>query len=280
MVSIGEFARYGRVSVRMLRHYDAVGLLRPARVDRLTGYRSYDAGQLSRLNRIVALKDLGFTLVQVRSILDDKVGLEELHGMLRLRDAELRSQIASDAARLTQVRARLRIIETEGAMPADEVTLKPIPAVRVGEMTEHAASFAPESISPLIGPLYHELLCRLDDAGLTPTGPAIAYYQDGADGEVVVHAAFPIAADSSSGGRHGFSIVDLPEIAQAATIVHRGSMDDVLTTVQTLARWIDANSYRSAGDNRELYLEAGDDRNSWVTELQEPVVPLPGRADR
>ena len=263
----------------MLRHYDAVGLLRPARVDRLTGYRSYDAGQLSRLNRIVALKDLGFTLAQVQSILDDKVGLEELHGMLRLRDAELRSQIASDAARLTQVRSRLRIIETEGAMPADEVTLKPVPAVRVAELTDHAASFAPESISPLIGPLYHELLCRLDDAGLTPTGPAIAYYQDGPDGDVVVHAALPVTADNSR-GRQGFSIVDLPEIAQAATIVHRGSMDDVLTTLQTLARWIDANGYRSAGDNRELYLETGDDRDCWVTELQEPVVPPPGRAGR
>src|ERR671917_48630 len=85
MLGIGDFARHGRVSVRMLRHYDAIGLLRPAHVDRLTGYRSYDAGQLSRLNRIVALKGLGFTLQQVRSILDDEVSVEELRGMLRLR---------------------------------------------------------------------------------------------------------------------------------------------------------------------------------------------------
>jgi DNA-binding transcriptional MerR regulator len=73
MLSIGHFARHGRVSVRMLRHYDAIGLLQPAYVDRATGYRSYDAGQLSRLNQIVALKGLGFTLQQVRSILDDEV---------------------------------------------------------------------------------------------------------------------------------------------------------------------------------------------------------------
>src|SRR3712207_9093335 len=100
MLSIGDFARHGRVSVRMLRHYDAIGLLRPAYVDQVTGYRSYDAGQLSRLNRIVALKDLGFTLQQVRSILDDEVSVEELRGMLRLREAELQSQIATDTARL------------------------------------------------------------------------------------------------------------------------------------------------------------------------------------
>ena len=64
MLSIGDFARLGQVSVRMLRHYDGIGLLEPARVDPATGYRWYDAGQFTRLNRILALKDLGFTLDQ------------------------------------------------------------------------------------------------------------------------------------------------------------------------------------------------------------------------
>ncbi|MGK8552912.1 MerR family DNA-binding transcriptional regulator [Nocardia gipuzkoensis] len=45
MFSIGDFARHGRVSVRMLRHYDAIGLLRPDRVDATSGYRYYEAGQ-------------------------------------------------------------------------------------------------------------------------------------------------------------------------------------------------------------------------------------------
>ena len=62
MFSIGEFARHGRVSVRMLRHYDAIGLLQPACIDPASGYRSYRASQLAELNRVIALKDLGFTL--------------------------------------------------------------------------------------------------------------------------------------------------------------------------------------------------------------------------
>src|SRR6476620_2335305 len=173
MFSIGEFARHGRVSVRMLRHYDAVGLLRPANVDRVTSYRSYDARQLSRLNRIVALKDLGFTLQQVQSILDEKVGLNELHGMLRLRQADLQNQIAADTARLTQVRARLDIIEREGAMPTEDVAIKRIPAVRVAELTGRAAGFEPGSINPVIGPLYDELCRLLDGAGVTPVGPGV-----------------------------------------------------------------------------------------------------------
>ena len=270
MFSIGDFASYGRVSVRMLRHYDAIGLLRPAHVDQATGYRSYAAQQLSRLNRIVALKDLGFSLQQVQSILDDKVSVEELRGMLRLRQAELQSQIATDSAKLAQVEVRLQIIEGEGAMPAEDVLIKRILGVRVAELTGVAASFAPESITPVIQPLYDELCVRLDRAGLTPAGPAIAYYEDSPDGDgVLVHASLPVNADPRDG--HGFAIVDLPEIEQAATIVHRGSMDNVMPTIQTLARWIDAHGYRSAGYNRELYIECGEDRDTWVTELQEPM---------
>jgi DNA-binding transcriptional MerR regulator len=73
MLTIEDFARHGRVSIRMLRHYDAIGLLRPAHVDRSSGYRFYKAAQLFRLNRVVALKDLGFTLQQVQVILDEDV---------------------------------------------------------------------------------------------------------------------------------------------------------------------------------------------------------------
>ena len=68
----------------MLRHYDAIGLLRPAHVDPSSGYRFYKAAQLSRLNRVVALKDLGFTLQQVQMILDEDVTAKEPLGMLRL----------------------------------------------------------------------------------------------------------------------------------------------------------------------------------------------------
>jgi DNA-binding transcriptional MerR regulator len=76
--AIGDFARHGRVSVRMLRHYDAIGLLRPAHVDPTTGYRSYRAARLADLNRIVALKDLGFTLEQVREMTDERVDLAQV----------------------------------------------------------------------------------------------------------------------------------------------------------------------------------------------------------
>jgi DNA-binding transcriptional MerR regulator len=135
MFTIGDFAALGRVSVRMLRHYDSIGLLEPATVDSGSGYRFYRADQLLRLNRIIALKDLGFTLEQVRSILDDQVDVEQLRGMLRLRRAQLEAQLGADAARLTGVEARLRMIEKEGQMSTNDVVVKEIPSVRVARLS-------------------------------------------------------------------------------------------------------------------------------------------------
>ncbi|MEU9554337.1 MerR family transcriptional regulator [Streptomyces fumanus] len=271
MFTIGDFARHGRVSVRMLRHYDATGLLRPAHVDPASGYRYYTAAQLARLNRIIALKDLGFTLQQVRDIVDEQVGTEELRGMLRLRRAELEAAMAVARARLVQVEARLRAIESEGHMPTDDVVLKNVPAVRVAELTATAASYAPEDIGPVIGPLYDELFRRLEAAGVAPTGPGVACYEDapGGGGRITVHAAVQVSAPVQDGY---FRVVDLPPLDRAATIVHRGSMDTVLPTAQTLARWIDANGYRSTGYPREINLECPENRDDWVTELQAPVV--------
>ncbi|WP_169982971.1 MerR family transcriptional regulator [Microbispora sp. H10836] len=270
MFTIGDFARHGRVSVRMLRHYDAIGLLRPAHVDPASGYRFYEAGQLARLNRITALKDLGFTLRQVREVLDERVSAEELRGMLRLRQAELEAAMAAATARLAQVEARLRTIESEGHMNTDDVVVKRIPAVRVAELSAVARSYEPEDISPVVGPLFDELCRRLAEAGVTPVGPGIAYYEDvpGGDG-ILAHAAMPVAVAPEDG--HDFAVVDLPAIERAATIVHRGPMDDVLPTAQTLAQWIADGGDRSAGYARELYLEAGEDPARWVTELQEPL---------
>jgi DNA-binding transcriptional MerR regulator len=270
MFTIGDFARHGRVSVRMLRHYDATGLLRPAHVDPASGYRHYTAAQLARLNRIIALKDLGFTLRQVRDIVDDKVGAGELRGMLRLRRAELESAMAATEARLVQVEARLRAIESEGHMPTNDVVLKSVPAVRVAELTATAESFQPEDIGPVIGPLYEELFRRLDSAGITPTGPGIASYEDAPEGggRITVHAAVQVSAPLQEGT---VRVLDLPPLDRAATIVHRGPMDTVLPTAQALARWIDTHGHRSAGYPREVNLECPENRDDWVTELQAPV---------
>lgn len=269
MFAIGDFARHGRVSVRMLRHYDAIGLLRPAHVDEATGYRSYEAAQLAELNRLVALKDLGFTLEQVRTMLADEVSLVEVRAMLTLRRAELESEVAESAARLAQVESRLRSIELGDEVPV--VVLKDLPAARLVALTSTAASFTPEDIGPVVNPLCAELGRRLPEAtAVRPSGRLTCWYAASVD-EVVVHAGVPAAVEVK-GELNGLLVVDLPA-TRAATIVHRGRIDAILPAWQALARWIDDNGHRSGGPARELYLDCPEDPSLWVTELQEPIRP-------
>jgi DNA-binding transcriptional MerR regulator/predicted transcriptional regulator YdeE len=271
MFAIGEFARHGRVSVRMLRHYDAIGLLRPAHVDPATGYRSYQAAQLAELNRIVALKDLGFALEQVRAMLDEQVSVEQVRGMLTLRRADLEAAVTASAQRLAQVEARLHAIELDGRLPAHEVVVKRLPAARMAELSTSADSFHPNDIGPVVHPLCAELGRRLATAEVTPVGHLTCYYDrtPGSDSAVTVHAAVPIATEHGP-AHNGLSIIDLPA-ADHATLVHRGPMDAVLPAWQALARWMDAHGHRGAGPARELYLECPADPAHWVTELQEPL---------
>ncbi|KAB1938970.1 MerR family transcriptional regulator [Micromonospora sp. ALFpr18c] len=270
MFTIGDFARLGRVSVRMLRHYDSIGLLGPATVDPHTGYRFYRADQLRRLNRVIALKDLGLTLDQVRTILDDAVDVVELRGMLRLRRSQLAAQLVADTARLAAVEARLRMIESEGRMTTQDVVLKEIAPVRVAELTAVAPSYQTEDVGPVIQPLYPELFRRLADGGITPTGPAIAWYEPAPDDDgdaVLVHAGVTVAAGVSPAS--DVVVRNLPAVRTAATIIHHGSMDDVESSMQALARWIEENGYRTDGYAREVYLEYSQDTpEKGVTELQ------------
>jgi len=115
MIKIGDFSRISRVPVKTLRYYDEVGLLKPVEVDRFTGYRYYSLDQLSRLNRILALKDLGFSLEQIAQLLDENLPAAQIRGMLRMKQAELQDRVREEQERLARVEARLRQIEQEGS---------------------------------------------------------------------------------------------------------------------------------------------------------------------
>lgn len=270
MFTIGDFAQLGLVSVRMLRHYDAIGLLRPAHVDPATGYRFYEASQLARLNRLVALKDLGLTLDQVGVVLSGAISLAELQGMLRLRRLELQQEITASAARLRRVEARLRAIEREGVMHTDDIVVKQLGAVRVAVLSAVAASYDSEEIGPVIQPMYPDLCARLERAGVPIVGPGIAYYSPAEDDKVNVHAGMQVNVAPSSS--YDFDVVDLPAVPTAASLIHRGSMENIGASYQVLATWIEDNGYRQEGFAREVYLDCSEDQSAWVTELQVVVV--------
>ncbi|WP_433832770.1 MerR family transcriptional regulator [Actinoplanes sp. CA-015351] len=278
MFSIGEFAGLGRVSVRMLRHYDAIGLLRPAYVEPHSGYRFYTAGQLRLLNRVLALKDLGFSLQEVQTLIDEKLDTAQLRGMLRLRRVELATRMRQDTARLAQVDARLHMIESEGHMDTGDVILKSIPATRVVQLSGMAAGYDhPSSITENLSPLYPRLMQLMEEHGVTMTGAPIAWYEpapSGPDDETIaVHAAFPIG-EAEVGADTGMEVVTLPSVEHAATALHHGPMSEAFRTGQTIAAWISDHGHRAAepGFAREVYLDCPPGEfDKWVTEMQVPV---------
>jgi|GEM_PF-58316 len=124
MLKIGDFARLSQVPVKTLRYYDDLGLITPARVDKFTGYRYYSVDQLPRLNRLLALKDLGFSLDQIARVLNEGVTHGQLRGMLMLKRAEVEDRLSEEQQRLDRIEARLREIEKEDTLP--ESTAMPV----------------------------------------------------------------------------------------------------------------------------------------------------------
>ena len=258
---ISEFARLGQVSVRMLRHYDAVGLLVPERLEPGGAYRAYSADQLQDLNRIIALKELGFSLSQIADLLREDLDIGELHGMLRLRRAELEAQARSVTKSLAAVGARLRMIETENAVPEDYV-LKTVPALRLAALT---ATVDPDSVSETVEPMFVRVGAALEhERGALDT--PVATYAETENGTAIVvgyaHCG-PVPA--------GLETVELPA-SRAVCGVHLGPMTTIQASWQALHRWVVDNGYGFAGPCRELYVRArSEDQSDWVTELQQPV---------
>jgi DNA-binding transcriptional MerR regulator len=114
MFRIGEFSKIAQVPGSMLRYYDQIGLLKPAHIDKWTGYRYYSAKQLPRLHRILALKELGLTLEQIEHLVAEEVSTAEIRGMLVLKKAQVEQSLNEERARLQQLEARLQQIDAPG----------------------------------------------------------------------------------------------------------------------------------------------------------------------
>ncbi len=280
-LSIGEIATLGQVSTRMLRHYDQIGLFRPAAVNPTTGYRSYAPSQVEDLHRIVVLKDLGFALDEVATMLAEDISEDELRGMLRLRRSQIESDIRSSEADLASVDHRLSLLagQDQDGSWASEVIVKSVPARLVAELSELCPSFDGEHVGPALNRLYPRLLEAMGDAGVSATGTSMAYDLDAeggdgslgklAGGEVYAHASIEIGFDPK--GPVGFEVVELPGIETVAAAIHEGPMEQVDETVQRVRRWISDHRYEQVGYARELDLNCGVDTKSWVTELQFPI---------
>ena len=280
MLKIGDLSKLSQVSVKTLRYYDEVGLLNPSQVDRFTGYRYYSIEQIPRLNRILAFKDLGFSLEQVARLLDENLPPAQIRGMLRMKQAEIQDQLEEEHARLRRVEARLRQIEQEDSMPIYDVVLKKVGPQTVISIRDTLPTFG-DQVS-----LWIELANYLISRKAKAAGPSITIYHDPEyrERDVDLETATPVSAPLPESQRVNGR--ELPGIDLAATLIHKGGYENIGQTYSALVSWIEANGYRIAGPNREVYLLCADNvyddptvfgeyvtdnPDEFLTEIQFPV---------
>lgn len=274
MFKIGDFSRFSRVSVKMLRHYDELGLLKPAWVDPESSYRYYAADQLPRLNRIVMLKDLGFRLEQIGVMLDEALSVEQIRGMLRLRRAELERVLRETAVQLTHVESQLKQLDQSVTVPPYDVVLRGVGPQMMAAIRQ---TVHPESNG--IPALFEELETYVAQyKARAPLPPVLLYHDE--DIEVMVPVQKPVPIN----GR--FAIHQLPGHDTMACLIHTGRYDGLPHAFTLLLGWIEQHSYTIVGPTRELYLRFGADQQAYtlpnayltqnatefVTELQIPVI--------
>ena len=269
MIRIGDFSKLSHVSVKTLRYYDEVDLLKPLEVDQQTGYRLYAHHQLARLNRILALKDLGFSLNEIKSLLEEDLPHEKLQAMLQMREAEITKQLAVEIERLERVRARLKQIEQENTMSDYEVIIKSVEALQVASMRNIVPT------PPKQGQLWQKLDGYLAMHRVRPEGACLTIYHDDEykETDLDVEVCEPINVPLKESAN--VKVQTLPAEAQMACTVHHGPFISIDKAYAALFKWISENGYRISGPCREVYIRPAKhgsqtDKNT-VTEIQYPV---------
>ncbi|GHO51481.1 MerR family transcriptional regulator [Ktedonospora formicarum] len=263
MLRIGDFSHLGQVSVRTLRHYDDLNLLKPAWIDRFTDYRYYTLEQLPRLNRILAFKDLGFSLDQIKGLLDEDVSIEQMRGMLLLKQADLEQRMQEERERLRRVEARLKQIDIEGTISPYEVVRKAAEA----QLILSACTLVPTiaDMKDYRCALSHDIYTWLEQTQIIPVAHEMVLYNMGEYREDNIGLEMAVSIDKGPQRTHSLprgsrlQIRELPAIEEMACIVHRGSIYDVPQGMVALYSWVIANGYQPAGTYREIHLFGRED---------------------
>lgn len=245
MLKIGEFSKLSRVSIRMLRHYDDIGLLKPAEIDTFTGYRYYREDQLIVMGRITALKDMGFSLadiVRILGVYDDK---DQLDTFLAARQKELADQARETEYRMMLLDTARKRLRKENNMGFD-VTIRMIPEryaatvhMIIPRYEDEAAAWGmmAECIQPLV-----------------PADPcyAIAEFLDKEYKEEDIEIMVSMAVKGKYQDTEHVKFKTLPAVKVASCVV-KGSYQQMGEAYAAVVAWINENGYRNNGSMFNIY---------------------------
>lgn len=263
LYKIGMFANMNRVTIKTLRYYDEQKLLTPVYVDEENGYRYYEAGQVAELHRIIALKNMGFSIDDIRRIIN---GAEE-KPLLLGKKQEILKEIATLTAKLAAVESYLAKDNINLTAP---VLIKKIPEVTVCTMKQRIESYdALFSLMPEMG----EEMERLGIICAEPEYCFTHYLEPGyKEEDILVEICQAVKVKETDSNKVTFKV--LPEIPAAACIFHKGSYNTLHKSYAMLLQYVEENGYEICGTIRESYIDGvwnKDTDEEWLTEIQIPV---------
>ena len=278
MLRIGDFSRLAQVSIVTLRHYDDVGLMKPAHIDRFTDYRYYTLDQLPRLNRILALKDLGFSLEQIVRLLNDNIPVEQMKGMLRLRQGDIERQIAEEQIKLVRIATRLQQIENENNPVRYDVAVKSLDALTIASTRQMIPNLF--EMGRYRCAAYDRIYNTLANYKIKSNGTELALYHNHEYTETNIDTEMAVVIPVREISKLALAPIgtrQLPASPKTACVVHQGAMLDVTQAIIAVFEWIEANGYRCRqSETRELHHygkenELQDFNAPVVMEIQVPV---------
>ncbi|WP_025115063.1 MerR family transcriptional regulator [Lysinibacillus fusiformis] len=270
MFKISVFSRLSKVSLKTLRYYDQIGLLKPRKVDHETGYRYYSADQLLEINRIFIYKELGFTLPQIIHLLHEDITFKDIQGMFKLKKNEIQRIIDMEHAKLARIEERMQLLESEGQMESvQEIRIK---AEDAQQFLSLKARGREEDIPDLFRTFNHMLPKETRQLAQSPQVVLWQEIEDKED-EFEFEVGYFLSRELPS-YPDTFQLRTLPPEPMMATMTFRSDSNFACTACVDLAKWIEKNNHQIKENEpgREIYLPLSTSQGAQLMEIQIPII--------
>ena len=238
MLKIGDFSKLSRISIRMLRHYDEIGILHPKYVDDFTGYRYYSEAQLPLAGRIQTLKSLGFGLSVIKEILAKYEDAGEMEQFLLVKRKELEEESMEIQQKLQFLDSTLKWLRKDGNLMDYDVTCKTLPERYVASLRQVIPAYDQEWV--LWEMMWRELGPQKVQQAVPCYGMAIFHDEGYKEHDPDVEIQTAVVGRYQDTEHVRFKIVPPVQIASAT---YKGSYDQILRVNKAVADWVAANGY-------------------------------------
>lgn len=241
MLRIGDFSKLSRISIRMLRHYDEIGLLKPQNTDTFTGYRYYAEEQLADAGRIASLKEMGFGLTAIGELISAHPDAEALRSILAVKRAEIQAESEATGRRLLLLDTAIQRLRKDETAMEYNVVLKTIPERYVASVRQIIPSYDQEY---QLWAFMKEAASQNVQPGDPYCGLAVFHDEGYKESDVDVEIQATVKGTYQNAEHVVFKTVPAVEVASAT---YKGSYEQLPSVNQAVANWVKDNGYTFSG---------------------------------